>query len=39
MANRMILEENVLAFGWTGMEREARELGSMSGIWVPWILP
>ena len=35
MAKRMLLGENVLAFGWMGMEREAREADLMTGIWVP----
>ena len=35
----MFLRENLLAFGWMDMEREAKEAGLMSGIWVPWILP
>ena len=35
MARRMLLMENVLAFGTLDLEREAREAGLMTGFWVP----
>ena len=34
LVKRMFLRENLLVFGWMGMEREAREAGLMTGIWV-----
>ena len=35
----MFLRENLLAFCWMDMGREAREAGLMSGVWVQWVLP
>ena len=34
LVERMFLREDLLAFGWMGMERETREAGLMTGIWV-----
>ena len=39
MEKRMFPGDTVLAIGWMGIAREAREAGLMAGIWVPYTLP
>ena len=35
----MFLWENLLSFGWMVMERGVSEVGLMTQVWVPWVLP
>ena len=39
LVKRMFLWENLLSFGWMVMERGASEVGLMTQVWVPWVLP
>ena len=39
LAKGVFLWENLFLFGWMVMERGASEVGLMTQVWVPWVLP
>ena len=39
LVKRIFLWENLVLFGWMVMERGSSEVGLMTEVWVPWVLP